>query len=218
MGDMTINLSIQHSDGTIEEGKILASGPEGSPAQCRIEFRSSTRDAVTFSHDDFFECLVDLRRMVEKEGGLVLCQGARKDVFPSPQMRASASMSAYCLELTKPASNQARVRIFDPVPADEVASIEEQRAFYDHWLDSLTWEKSGDMWFRTDANKTPSPGEIEEAKRYPNGSVSRIRGDYEPDGGIPSEAIEGFWRVDSEGRIFGKFLMNPRYDPGHIKK
>jgi hypothetical protein len=214
---MTINLSIQHSDGTVEDGTVLANGPEGSPSSCRIEFRSPTRSAITFRNADFFACLIDLRRMVEKEGGLVLCQGARKDVFPSPKMRSSGSMAAYSLELTKPASERGRVRIFDPATADEVASVDEQLAFYDQWLESLGWEKSGDMWFQTDSSKTPSPGEIEEAKHYPNGSVSRIGGGYAAHEAIPSEAIEGFWRVDGEGRIFGRFLKNPRYDPNHVK-
>lgn len=57
------------------------------------------------------------------------------------------------------------------------------------------------------------PALVKSRKRYPNGSVSRIARGFDPDGAIPIEAIEGAWRVDGEGRIAGKFLKNPRYDP-----
>ncbi len=60
---------------------------------------------------------------------------------------------------------------------------------------------------------TPLPGEIEEAKRNPNGWVYRIAGPFAPNESVPPEAIVGAWKVDVSGRIVGGFVMNEKYDP-----
>lgn len=209
-----MELKILHSDGSLESGEVELGQTSSTPPNCRLAFRSSRRGASAFENSDFFECLVDLRRVIEREGGKVLCHGARRDVFPSPmQRRTAGGLKAYQQRLGAKAQEQDQVDTFGESEADLIGSVDEQRAHNEAWLQSLGWEKSGDVWFMTDAAKSASPGEIEEAKRYPNGSVSRIGGGFNPDGAVPSEAIEGFWRVDGEGRIAGKFLKNPRYDP-----
>lgn len=60
---------------------------------------------------------------------------------------------------------------------------------------------------------TPYPGEIEEAKRFPNCSVYRIAGHFAPTDDVPREAIIGAWKVDAKGIIIGEFIRNPNYDP-----
>ena len=60
---------------------------------------------------------------------------------------------------------------------------------------------------------TPYPGEVAEAKRFPNGSVCRIAGKFGPNEAIPPGAIVGAWKVDSQGTIVGDFIRNPNYDP-----
>lgn len=59
----------------------------------------------------------------------------------------------------------------------------------------------------------PHPGELEEAKRYPNGWVYRIAGKFGPTDSVPPEAIIGAWKVDSDGKIVGAFIPNGKYDP-----
>lgn len=59
---------------------------------------------------------------------------------------------------------------------------------------------------------SPLPGEIEEAKRNPNGWVYRIAGSFAPNEPVPPEAIVGAWKVDAEGRIAGEFIANKNYD------
>jgi hypothetical protein len=59
----------------------------------------------------------------------------------------------------------------------------------------------------------PLPGEIEEAKRFPNGWVYRIAGGFGAKDRVPPEAVVGAWRVDAQGKIVGDFIPNPRYDP-----
>jgi hypothetical protein len=58
---------------------------------------------------------------------------------------------------------------------------------------------------------TPEPGEIEEARRNPNGWVYRIHGFYETNASIPPEAIVGAWKVDEHGNIEGSFIANPKF-------
>ena len=61
--------------------------------------------------------------------------------------------------------------------------------------------------------ETPFSGEIEEAKRTPNGWVYRIAGRFGPRDAVPPEAIVGAWRVDAQGNIVGAFVRNQKYDP-----
>jgi hypothetical protein len=59
----------------------------------------------------------------------------------------------------------------------------------------------------------PFQGEIEEAKRHPDGWVYRIAGAFGPNDRIPPEAIVGAWKVDADGEIVGDFIRNKNYDP-----
>ena len=57
----------------------------------------------------------------------------------------------------------------------------------------------------------PMAGEVEEAKRHPNGWVYRIQGTYSSDDAVPPEVIIGAWKVDPEGKIVGDFVPNPNF-------
>lgn len=61
-------------------------------------------------------------------------------------------------------------------------------------------------------NESPLPGEIEEAKHFPNGWVYRIAGAFAANESVPPEAIVGAWKVDAEGRIVLPFVNNPKYN------
>ncbi len=52
---------------------------------------------------------------------------------------------------------------------------------------------------------------IEEAKRTPNGWVYVIDDAFDNQSDIPPQAILGAWKVDSNGKITGKFIPNPNY-------
>jgi hypothetical protein len=58
----------------------------------------------------------------------------------------------------------------------------------------------------------PYPGEVEEAKRFPNAHVYRIAGRFDAAEAVPPEAIIGAWKVDAQGKIIGGFIRNPKYD------
>ncbi len=214
-----MRLNILHADGSIESGDLELGQTSDRPPDCRLAFSSPRRASVAVESGDYFECLVDLRRTIEKEGGKVLCQGARRDVFPSPmQRRTAGGLSAYIQRLGEKAFEPDTVNVLDEAEADLVGTVEEQRAYHEAWLVSLGWRKTkAGSWLMTDPSKTPSAGEIEEAKRFPNGTVSRIGCGYSADEAVPGEAVEGCWEVDENGCIVGSFLKNPRYDPDHVR-
>lgn len=58
----------------------------------------------------------------------------------------------------------------------------------------------------------PMSGEVEEAKKHPNGWVFRIHCTFGADAAVPPEAIVGAWKVDGEGRIVGEFLPNANFN------
>lgn len=64
----------------------------------------------------------------------------------------------------------------------------------------------------------PMPGEVEEAKKHPNGWVYRIEGSFRPEEAVPPTAIVGAWKVDSDGKIVGEFMPNPNHQPTSEKK
>ena len=59
----------------------------------------------------------------------------------------------------------------------------------------------------------PLPGEVEKAKRHPNGWVYRLAGRFNDNDRVPPEAIMGAWKVDMRGNIVGGFVKNENYDP-----
>ncbi|MFI2077211.1 MULTISPECIES: hypothetical protein [Streptomyces] len=63
--------------------------------------------------------------------------------------------------------------------------------------------------------QSPPPGLVAEAAANPGGSVAAIDSDLigDPNGYVPGEAIEGFWRVGADGKLTGEFVENPNYGP-----
>lgn len=139
-----VELNILHRDGSLESGELELGQTSTTPPDCRLTFSSPRREASAFENSDFFECLVDLRRVIEREGGKVLCHGARRDVFPSPmQRRTAGGLKAYRQRLGEKALEQDQVDTLGETEASLIGTVDEQRAYNEMWLQSLGWEKSG---------------------------------------------------------------------------
>lgn len=135
-----MELSFLHTDGSIEVGDVETFGPSGSPLRCQMTFRSDRR-SLAFENSDCFECLIDLRHIVEKEGAKVLCNGARRDTYPSGMARdMSNGMVVYQMRHGQHGRTEDVVHTFDPAPAEQIATVDEQRAFFEAWLVSLGWQ------------------------------------------------------------------------------
>jgi hypothetical protein len=59
----------------------------------------------------------------------------------------------------------------------------------------------------------PTLEAIAQAKLNPNGWVLVVDHYEGPADQVPTERIQGSWKVDAEGNITGEFIPNPNYRP-----
>ena len=148
--------------------------------------------------EDLFEAFIEIRAQLRDKEIFLLCNGSRRNIYPSPMLRQSnGGKKAYLLRLGVPARREDIVNIFYPTERNDIDTIENQKNFYDQWLSSLE----------------PTSKEIEEASKHPNGWVYRIDGNFSDDQQIPPTAIIGAWEVDSNGKLTNKFDTNKKYEP-----
>ena len=90
---------------------------------------------ITKVATDFFEALCLIRQELENENILILCNGARKDVYPSSMGRQMGmGLKAYVHELGKNTNNI--VKIFEKADLELISSVSEQKEFYYKWLET----------------------------------------------------------------------------------
>jgi hypothetical protein len=95
------------------------------PWRVRAKFDDGTVLEVTES--DLFECLVEIRKQLELEGGLVCCEGARRDVFPSGMARQmGGARHAYRLVPDQLTGTRTLVDIFAATDCQAVATVPDQ--------------------------------------------------------------------------------------------
>jgi hypothetical protein len=99
-----------------------------------LEELSKTR----FEGDDLFSALCDLRCDLDKAGIKLLCNGCRIDTYVSRMSRQmGGGRKVYELTMKKQAGLDSLVDIFGEAPVDKIGTVEEQKTFYQKWLDSL---------------------------------------------------------------------------------
>jgi hypothetical protein len=120
-----------------QEVEATAEVADAEPWSIRVKL--PTEDGPrTYEGPDLFECLVALRREVERSGDQVVCAGARRDVYPSRMAREmGGGRLAYVLRAGQPAGRKDLVDIFAPAEAGLVGSVDEQRRNFEAWLEML---------------------------------------------------------------------------------
>jgi hypothetical protein len=84
---------------------------------------------------DVFECLLRVRAELEPLGFRFLVNGARRNVWPSGMARdMGGGRQAYVLVLGQPGRPEL-VDIFEPADDGQIALVQEQRDFFQTWLD-----------------------------------------------------------------------------------
>lgn len=87
---------------------------------------------------NFFDALCLIRQELEELGWRPHCYGSSRAVYPSNMCRDQGrGMVAYRMEMGRVASQDDLVEIFQTGPDIELASVEEQRKFYEDWRKSL---------------------------------------------------------------------------------
>jgi hypothetical protein len=91
--------------------------------------------------DDLFKACVLLRERLEQLGCKLLCNGARKNIIASGMSRQmGGGRKGYIVQLGRPALRSNLVDIFDYADSSLIASIEQQKSFYNKWVSSLSNE------------------------------------------------------------------------------
>jgi len=93
---------------------------------------------LSVSGSDLFECLRSLNRKTEEQGIRVLCNGSRRDAWPSGMLRDMTGASkVYITSMGRTATPLDLVPIFGAASADLVGTVEEQDTYHNEWLRSL---------------------------------------------------------------------------------
>ena len=88
--------------------------------------------------DDYFDCLLEIRESFEKTNMKILCNGARYDVYPSRMSRQMGKgIKAYVMIKGKQAMEDSLVDIFESADLVKIGTVQQQRDYYNAWLDSL---------------------------------------------------------------------------------
>jgi hypothetical protein len=113
-------------------------GHDGPMPTYRIELVARAGNYTcpyTATAPDVFEALVRLRRQLEPDGLMIAVQGARRDTYPSGMARdMGAGMKVYVLHPGLRGRRGDLVETLDDALPDELATVDEQRAFRDAWL------------------------------------------------------------------------------------
>lgn len=192
----------------IKEKEVKALFPGENISSCIVQYSSfapwrlsidcGVYDIFKSEAEDLFEAYKDIRALLLEKGIILLCNGSRKNIYPSQMLRQSGGgRMAYMLRFGIPARKEDIINIFDQIEICDVDTIEKQNLFYDKWLTSLD----------------PTPKEIAEAGSHPDGWVYRIDGSFDDNEKIPPSAIIGAWKVSSVGKITNVFKVNKNFIP-----
>lgn len=93
---------------------------------------------TTATGSDLFEALAVVRGQLFERDIIVMCNGARRDVFPSQMLRqATSGRRAYVLRVPRGRARPPIVDIFDPAPKDAVFdTVDGQYAAFQQWVAS----------------------------------------------------------------------------------
>ncbi len=93
---------------------------------------------ISVESDNLFDALQEVRNKAADQEILILCNGARKDVYPSSMSKSmGGGILAYELTLGKQAQRANLVNIFDDSRNNPIVTPDEQKDFYNKWIKSL---------------------------------------------------------------------------------
>jgi len=113
-------------------------GHDGPMPAYRIELVTRAGNYTcpyTATGPDMFEALVRLRRQLEPDGLTIAVQGSRRDTFPSGMGRdMGGGMQVYVMRPGLRSRPEDLVRTLDDAPPGQMATVDEQREFFETWL------------------------------------------------------------------------------------
>lgn len=111
---------------------------EPRAGRCHLELNLHDGRVLQADEADYFEALVTIRRELEAEGARVICQGARRDVWPSGMARdMGAGLKAYVLVPGQRPTRDDLVGIFEAADPSLIGTVAEQEVASRSWLASF---------------------------------------------------------------------------------
>ena len=121
------------NNGKIEKNKLFLLEFEDE-----INLKIEIERAIYFSKsDNIFDSVVELRKKLELKNIYLLCNASVINVYPSGMQKEFGGTKAYKLEMGKQATLSDVVDIFDYDSELKISSVEEQKEFYENWIESL---------------------------------------------------------------------------------
>jgi hypothetical protein len=137
-GSITAELTVRFKDRQVDSKLLRWDEAPEDPDQVKLLLTYETTRLEGCSEEGYFRALCKIRLQLEARGALIVCNGASKNVYPSPMIEAmGCGERAYQLSMGKPALTVDLVSIFDSAPGMVPSTVEEQQKFYNAWLESL---------------------------------------------------------------------------------
>ena len=121
---------------------LIWGGAPENPDMVKLTVQYNGKE-ITSTGSDYFSAMCSIRRVLEQEGGRLLCYGASKNVYPSGMSRSmGAARKAYKHTMGSQGKQSDLVCIFDAGPDMIPATVGEQEEFFQNWIKSLGSEKA----------------------------------------------------------------------------
>jgi hypothetical protein len=129
------------------QAKLEMSSSSGEKELCLLEYSFGVPvemtascklfGTLTVTAGDLFDALSLIRLEAEKYGYFILCNGARKDAYPSGMSRnMGRGRKLYLFRNGIPARREDLVDIFEPAEFEQVGTVAEQHVAYETWWKS----------------------------------------------------------------------------------
>lgn len=129
----------------IEQATIKLAKPDGSTEDCDLEFEVTAHAVVMKSTsegtgkaiwhgNDAFHALELFRRKIEPQGFRALCNGSRRDAYPSGMCR---DMGRGFMLYPIPAEGPPDLKTFEPAAPELIGTVEEQLNNWTDWVESV---------------------------------------------------------------------------------
>ncbi|NNE84593.1 MAG: hypothetical protein HKN28_11540 [Alphaproteobacteria bacterium] len=146
--DETVSANCNNDD-TPEERNVVVQLTDGSKISCiliiprnrswKLSLSGDGIGTTEVEADDYFNALLILRTQLEATGHRLLCNGARRNVWPSGMSRSmGGGRKAYVMRMGQPTHGDDLVDIFDYAEPDLIVSVQEQKEFFDKWIDQFS--------------------------------------------------------------------------------
>ena len=133
--ELNRDVKIKNDIGVYQKGHLIAW--IYCDGKTLIEIDAFGKNFYSKERSNLFDCLIDIRNVFSELNWLILCNGAREDVYPSGMRRQmNKGLFAYQLTFGKAVAQSDLVDIFQECSEERVVTPEKQKAYFDEWFNS----------------------------------------------------------------------------------